>query len=138
VQTYSRARFGPKGRLPSEEGVELTQMGYEFWPEALEATIREAAEVAGTPVIVTENGLSTLDDTRRLAYIQRALKGVANCLADGIDVRGYIYWSAFDNYEWTLGYRPHFGLIGVDRDTQERTVKPSARWLGKVARANGF
>jgi beta-glucosidase len=138
VQTYSRARFGPKGRLPSEEGVELTQMGYEFWPEALEATIREAAEVAGTPVIVTENGLSTLDDTRRLAYIQRALKGVANCLADGIDVRGYIYWSAFDNYEWTLGYRPHFGLIGVDRDTQERTVKPSARWLGEVARANGF
>ncbi len=136
VQTYSRIRFGPEGPLPPEEGVELTQMGYEFWPEALEATIRYAASVTGIPVIVTENGLATTDDTRRIAYIQRALQGVANCLNDGLDVRGYIYWSAFDNFEWMMGYRPTFGLIAVDRETQKRTVKPSARWLGAIARAN--
>jgi beta-glucosidase len=138
VQTYSRLRFGPTGPLPSEEGVELTQMHYEFWPEALEATIRYAIAVTGRPVLVTENGLGTDDDTRRIAYVQRALQGVANCLKDGLDVRGYIYWSAFDNYEWMLGYRPTFGLVAVDRETQERTVKPSARWLGTVARANGW
>jgi beta-glucosidase len=138
VQTYSRARFGPAGPLPPEDGVELTQMGYEFWPDALEATIRHTAAVTGRPIIVTENGIGTTDDTRRVAYVKRALQGVLNCLKDGIDVRGYTYWSAMDNYEWMLGYRPTFGLIAVDRETQQRTVKPSARWLGSIARANGF
>ena len=106
VQTYSRHRVGPNGSLPPEEGVELTEMGYEFWPEALEATIREAAAVAQIPIIVTENGLGSHDDTRREEYIRRAVRGVANCLKDGIDVRGYTYWSALDNFEWTMGYRP--------------------------------
>ena len=59
-----------------------------------------------------------------------------NCLEDGIDVQGYYAWSAFDNYEWALGYRPTFGLIAVDRTTQTRTVKPSGHWLGEVARTN--
>jgi beta-glucosidase len=138
VQTYSRIRCGPDGQLPPEEGVELTQMGYEFWPEALEATIRHAVSVTGLPVIVTENGIGTADDMRRIAYIQRALRGVVNCLKDGLPVRGYIYWSAFDNFEWSLGYRPTFGLIQVDRETQQRNEKPSASWLGAIARANRF
>jgi beta-glucosidase len=138
VQTYSRLRVGPEGPLSPEEGVELTQMHYEFWPESLEATIRYAAAVTGIPVIVTENGLATADDSRRIEYIERALQGVSNCIADGLDVRGYTYWSAFDNFEWMQGYRPTFGLIAVDRETQTRTVKPSARWLGAVARANGL
>ncbi|HET9588549.1 MAG TPA: glycoside hydrolase family 1 protein [Anaerolineales bacterium] len=138
VQSYTRTRVGPEGILPDEEGVELTEMGYEFWPESLESTIRYAIEKTGLPVIVTENGIATTDDTRRLEYIRRALRGVSNCLKDGLDVRGYTYWSALDNFEWSLGYRPTFGLIAVDRETQERTVKPSARWLGEVARANAF
>jgi beta-glucosidase len=138
VQTYSRQRFGPNGPLGPEEGVEVTQMGYEFWPEALEATIRYASAATGLPTIVTENGVATDDDARRIAYVDRALRGVAACLRDGLDVRGYTYWSALDNFEWVSGYRPTFGLIAVDRQTQERTVKPSARWLGAVARAHGF
>ena len=138
VQTYSRQRFGPDGPLGAEEGVERTQMEYEFWPEALEATIRYAHAATGLPVIVTENGLSTTDDTRRIVYIERALRGVAACMRDGIDVRGYTYWSAMDNFEWSLGYRPTFGLMAVNRETQERTVKPSARWLGNVAKSHGF
>jgi beta-glucosidase len=138
VQTYSRQRFGPDGPLGPEGGVELTKMGYEFWPEALEAMIRYASAATGLPIIVTENGIATDDDTRRIAYVERALRGVAACLHDGIDVRGYTYWSALDNFEWALGYRPTFGLISVDRRTQERTAKPSARWLGHIARAHGF
>ena len=138
VQTYSRERIGPEGRLPAEEGVELTQMGYEFWPEALEATIRYASQATGRPILVTENGIGTADDTRRLEYYRRALEGVGRCLRDGVDVRGYYAWSAFDNFEWMMGYEKTFGLIAVDRDTQQRTVKPSARWLGQIARANAL
>ena len=76
------------------------------------------------------------DDTRRVEYIRRALHGVANCLRDGLDVRGYTYWSAFDNFEWSLGYTPTFGIIAVDRNTQHRTAKPSAAYLGNIAHAN--
>lgn len=136
VQTYSRMRVGPEGVVPPGEDVEKNQMGEEFYPEALAGTIRLAAQVAGIPVIVTENGLAAVDDTRRLEYFRRALRGVADCLEEGLDVRGYFCWSAFDNFEWVSGFRPKFGIIGVDRQTQLRTPKPSAYWLGAVARAN--
>src|SRR5262249_26606881 len=89
VQTYTRSVVGEKD-LPPAKGAELTQMGYEFYPEALEATIRYASKETGVPVLVTENGVATLDDKKRIEYIQRALQGVSRCLADGIDVRGYI------------------------------------------------
>ena len=137
VQTYSRDRIGPNGVVPPPEDAELTLMGYEFFPEALEHTIRYAYEyTGGTPILVTENGIGTADDSRRVEYYERALAGVHRCLQDGIDVRGYTAWSAFDNFEWALGYVPTFGIIAVDRSTQERTPKPSAHLLGEVARTN--
>ena len=111
-------------------------MGYEFWPEALEACLRYASARVAVPLYVTENGVGTEDDRRRVEYIRRALTGIWNCLADGIDVRGYIHWSLLDNFEWIFGYRPKFGLISVDRATQERSIKPSAWYLGEIARQN--
>lgn len=137
IQTYGRTVFGAEGLVHAEDGVPTNQMGEEIYPEGLEATIREAARIAQIPVIVTENGLATEDDTQRLNYLRTAVAGVASCLADGIDVRGYIAWTAFDNFEWVFGYVPKFGLIAVDRTTQERTPKPSAHWLGGVAQSNG-
>lgn len=136
VQAYTRCRVGKKSDLGPEPGVELTQMGYEFWPEAIEACLRYASARVSVPLYVTENGVSTEDDTRRIEYIRRALAGVRSCLADGIDVRGYIHWSLLDNFEWIMGYRPKFGLVAVDRATQTRTIKPSGRYLGEIARRN--
>ena len=116
-----------------------TQMGYEFWPEALEGTIRRAWQVTGgLPVYVTENGIGTGDDPSRIEYVTRALTGVRRCLDDGFDVRGYFYWSLLDNFEWVLGYGPTFGMVAVDRATFERRPKPSATWFGGIARANGL
>jgi beta-glucosidase len=136
VQTYTRTRVGKDGDLPPEPGVELTQMRYEYWPDALEQTIRYAAAQANAPVYVTESGIATDDDDRRIEYIRRSLDGIKNCLRDKIDVRGYIHWSLLDNFEWLEGYRPKFGLVAVDRDTQKRTIKPSAQYLGEIARRN--
>ncbi len=138
VQTYSRQRVGKGGSLGPEPGVELTQMGYEFWPQALEATVREAAARARKPIIVTENGIGTADDARRIACIDAALRGLHRAISDGVDVRGYIHWSAMDNFEWALGYRPTFGLIAVDRATQQRRPKPSAEWFQGVIARNGL
>jgi beta-glucosidase len=136
VQTYTRNRIGADGILKPPAGAETTLMGYEFYPEALEATIRQASAIAKVPVIVTENGIGTDKDDRRIEYVARALNGVARCINDGIDVRGYCYWSLLDNYEWNSGYRPTFGLVAVNRLTQARTTKPSAHWLGEIARTN--
>ena len=136
VQTYTRIRVGADGPLPLPADAVKTDAGYEFRPEALEATIRYAIAVTGKPVIVTENGMATTDDTRRVAFIDQALAGVARCRADGLDVRGYVHWSLLDNFEWTSGYSQQFGLVAVDRTTFKRTVKPSAVYLGRRARAN--
>lgn len=138
VQTYSREVFGPDGKLPVPDDAPLTMVGSEVYPAALGHTVRRAAERAGVPVLVTENGIATADDAERIAYTNAALEGLAGCLADGIDVRGYLHWTLLDNYEWVSGFRPTFGLIEVDRTTFARTPKPSARWLGEVARANSL
>ena len=138
VQTYTRIRFGPKGHLPLPANTECTQMGYEFYPEALEATIRKATRISGCPVLVTENGIGTEDDTRRIEFTRRALEGVLAEIARGADVRGYIHWSLLDNFEWLEGFRPKFGLVAVDRATQARRPKPSAYWLGNIAKRNAL
>jgi beta-glucosidase len=138
VQTYSRTRFGPDGVLPPEDGVPLLPLGYEFWPEALEGTLRYAAAEARVPLYVTENGIGTDDDAQRLLYERRALEALVRCMQDGIDVRGYYYWSLLDNFEWLHGYGPRFGIVSVDRESQQRTPKPSAAYLGAIARANSF
>jgi beta-glucosidase len=140
VQTYSRDRIGPKGGLGGEPGVPVLPMGYEYYPQSLEATLRRAWEVTGgqIPLLVTENGIGTEDDEQRTSYVREALAGVQRAIADGVDVRGYTYWSLLDNFEWAFGYGPKFGIVAVDRTTFVRTPKASARWLGAIARANAL
>ncbi len=134
VQTYTRVRVGAEGILPPPDGAEMTGAHYEFCPEALGGTIRFAHERIGRPVFVTENGMCTDDDRRRIAYIDGALAEVRRCLDDGIPVHSYICWSLLDNFEWTRGYEERFGLVHVDYDTFARTPKPSAYHLGAIAR----
>jgi beta-glucosidase len=138
VQTYTRMRIGPDGWAGPEPGVPVLPMGYELWPDALAACLRRAWGFTGgkIPLWVTENGIGTDDDAQRVEFVSAALRGVLGVISEGIDVRGYAYWSLLDNFEWAFGYRPHFGLVQVDRKTFERRPKPSAAWLSEVARAN--
>ena len=134
VQNYTRARYDANGEISAPEGAELTQMDYEFYPQALEKVLRRVAEVFHGDLIVTENGIATADDTRRVAFIQTAVSGVKNCIADGLPVKGYIHWSLMDNFEWQKGFSMQFGLIAVDRSTQMRFPKPSLAYLGDCLR----
>ncbi|HMD44709.1 MAG TPA: family 1 glycosylhydrolase [Acidimicrobiales bacterium] len=138
VQCYTRMRFGPEGLVGPEAGVPLTQMGYEYWPQVVEHTVRRAAAVTGIPVLVTESGIGTADDAARIAYLHAALSGLRRCLDDGVDVRGYYVWSLLDNFEWTYGYLPRFGICAVDRATFARRPKASAHWFSAVARGNAL
>ena len=115
---------------------QTTQMGYEFYPRAVGGAIRRAhSSCPGVPILVTENGIATTNDDKRIAYIDAAMREVLACMGEGIDVRSYLYWSLLDNFEWALGYAPTFGLVAVDRQTFKRHPRPSASWLGAVARA---
>jgi len=135
VQTYTRVLVGPEGRLPPPPDAEMTAAGYEFYPQALGGTIRFAAERIRRPIYVTESGIATDDDTRRIAYIDAALAEVRRCLDASIDVKSFLYWSLLDNFEWTRGYTERFGLVHVDYESFRRTLKPSARHLGAIAKS---
>ncbi|MGD0122507.1 MAG: family 1 glycosylhydrolase [Candidatus Limnocylindrales bacterium] len=117
-------------------GQRVTQMGWEYRPEALAAVVRRIAKLCpGKDLVVTENGVATLKDTERVEFITRALAALHEAMAEGAPVRGYIHWSLMDNFEWAHGYGPKFGLIAVDFETQERTVRPSGFYLGGIARS---
>ena len=133
-QSYTRTRFDENGSLPAPEGAETTQMGYEYYPEAIGNVVRKVAALFPGDLIVTENGVATADDTRRVEYIRRALAVIQSCVDDGIPVKGYCYWSLMDNFEWQKGYAMQFGLIAVDRTTQKRTPKESLAFLGTYAK----
>lgn len=134
VQNYSRAFVGPTKNLQPPPGALVGQTGQEFYPESLQHTIRLTAKETGVPVLVTEHGMATDDDTQRVRLIQQAVAGVQQCRRDGVDVRSYVHWSLLDNFEWIFGYGPKYGLVAVDRATQKRTPKPSASVLGQMAR----
>ena len=113
-------------------------MGWEVYPEGLGRMLRRIAEI-GLPVYVTENGIATTDDAQRVRYLASHLAQLKDALAEGIDLRGYLHWSAFDNFEWAHGYRPLFGLVGIDReDGFRRVVRPSAELYGEVARTGSL
>ena len=86
LQNYTRTLMGPDGSLPVPDGAETTQMGYEFYPQALENVIRSVYKSLPIPIMVTENGVATSDDYRREIFIGEALEGVQDCLDDGIPV----------------------------------------------------
>jgi beta-glucosidase len=132
VQCYTRKRFDQNGGAQAQEGCLRTQMGYEDYPMAIANVIREVSKDFHGDLIVTENGIATADDKRRCAFIKEATEGVLSCIADGIPVKGYLYWSLLDNFEWQKGFGMTFGLIAVDRTTQTRYPKESLQVLGKL------
>ena len=133
AQNYTRTVYGPQGDLPVPEDAEKTQMGYEFYPDALENVIRRVYREAKLPVLVTENGVATENDGRRCLFMERALQGVRQCREEDIPIIGYLHWSLLDNFEWQKGYGMKFGLIAVDRTNMKRTPKQSLFALGAYA-----
>ncbi|MEU7871908.1 family 1 glycosylhydrolase [Dactylosporangium sp. NPDC049140] len=137
VQYYRKQWVDPA--LPGRFGepppdVQRTQMGWAVHPDGLRQILHHAAARTDLPLYVTENGIATEDDTERVRYLRTHLAAVARALAEGVDVRGYLHWSAFDNFEWAEGYRPKFGLIAIDHARDfARVPKPSAHTFARIA-----
>ena len=111
-----------KGPLPTND------LGWEIYPKGLtDLLVRVSKEYTKLPLYVTENGMSEIDDTRRVAFYDDHLKAVLEAQKQGADVRGYFAWSLLDNYEWAEGYSSRFGIVHVDYASQKRTPKGSYR-----------
>lgn len=138
VQAYSSQEVDARGLVPHPTLPDNTLVGTSYRPDALAMAVRHAWQVTGgVPILVTENGIATADDTQRIRYTDEALQGLLGTITDGIDVRGYLHWSLLDNFEWGH-WEPTFGLIAVDRETFARNPKPSLAWLGEVAQRNAL
>ncbi|MBD8011818.1 beta-glucosidase [Microbacterium sp. Re1] len=118
-----------------------TAMGWNIAPDGLEELLlRLSREHPGLPLVITENGAAFDDelsgdrvhDDARLDYLRRHFTAAHRALQQGVDLRGYMVWSLFDNFEWGYGYSKRFGIVHVDYETQERTVKDSGLWLARL------
>ena len=134
VQNYERLVYGPDGLLPAPEGAVLNGMGTPVDPDSLRGAVEYAHEVSGVPVLVSEHGVSTSDDSIRAGFIAPSLDGLAQAIGGGVPVLGYCHWTLMDNFEWIFGYGPKLGLHEVDRETFERTAKPSAGVYAELVR----
>jgi beta-glucosidase len=126
---------------------ERTAMDWEVYPDGLVEVLRWMKDRYGNPpVYITENGAAfddrpsstgQVDDPQRVAYLQEHLSAARQAIAEGVDLRGYYVWSLLDNFEWQFGYARQFGIVYVDRQTQQRIPKTSAQFYADVANSNG-
>ncbi len=111
-----------------------SDLGWELYPQGHGRVLKGLARF-GRPIYVTESGIADARDERRAHYIEVSMASIAEAIAEGVDVRGYFYWSLLDNFEWHEGFWPKFGLLDVDRETLIRTVRPSALHYASLVRA---
>ena len=130
---YSQAA-GPISFLSESyrHGHNFTMMGWRIDPAALGKQIRYVAKRYDKPMMITENGIATLNDPKRIKYLHDHMEQIRKAMDEGYDVRGYFVWSLADNYEWHYGYIPKFGLATMDPVTRERVLKPSAKYYHRV------
>ncbi|MBL0899108.1 MAG: glycoside hydrolase family 1 protein [Reyranella sp.] len=153
VQPYMRYTFGPEGLIPADPAGERNQWGQTCPPDVAATVAREAHAAAGVPIIVTENGIDTLDDAQRIRFTRASVEALSAEVDRGLPLHGYIHWTLMDDYSWSAGYAPRFGMCSVNRTTFRRTPKPSLaayraligdmkrkhRWAsGKSVAANPF
>lgn len=109
-------------------------LGWEIYPKGLYTLIGKFSKYK-LPILISENGICTNDDTERSEFIVEHLQAMARAMKEGSPVIGYLYWSLIDNYEWAEGFAPRFGLIEVDYATQDRKIRESARKYEEIIRS---
>lgn len=129
---YMHKPFGPHDNtLPKND------MGWDIFPRGLYHVLMELKRY-NKPVYITENGLADSHDIQRKQFIIDHLDAAHRALSDGVDLRGYFYWSLMDNYEWAHGFGPRFGLVEISYDTCERHVRASAAAYKEICENNAI
>ena len=113
----------------------MKEMNWEIYPEGIYHVLKDLSKFK-KPIFITENGIADGADLQREKFIKDHLRWIWQAIQDGVDVRGYLYWSLLDNFEWHLGFKPRFGLVEIDYATLERKIRPSAYEYAKICREN--
>lgn len=133
-----RFRLGSGRSMFAENVAEPTlphsSFGWSIEPDGLRRALEDLWQRFHRPILVTENGVADENDELRGGFLRDHLRAVGDAMAAGVDVRGYLHWSSMDNFEWAEGYSKRFGLFSVDRETMERTAKPSAAVYREMCR----
>ncbi|MCF7815827.1 MAG: glycoside hydrolase family 1 protein [Candidatus Pacebacteria bacterium] len=127
---YFQKKFGDK------KVYEKTDMDWDIYPEGLEESLMMLARYR-KPLFVSESGIADYRDVYRGDYITKQVQATWQAIQRGADVRGHMYWSLLDNYEWVLGYEKRFGLVEINYETLERTIRPSAYIYKQICQQNG-
>ena len=122
-------------KFNQNENKEIADLGWEIYPEGIYHVLKGLRRY-NVPIYITENGLADSDDLKREKFIKDHLYWIFKAIQDGIDVRGYLYWSLLDNFEWDKGFWPRFGLIEVDYKTMKRKIRKSAEVYAKICKDN--
>jgi beta-glucosidase len=148
INYYSRNLVSARENISPVPGSEYTEMGWEVCAPALRRMLNKIQkEYRVPPIYITENGAAFKDergedgkihDKRRLEYLRNHFLQTRLAMDDGVDVRGYFVWSLMDNFEWAHGTSKRFGLIHVDYENQERTMKESGEWYREAIAANAI
>lgn len=155
VNYYTRTVIRHDAKVPLVAASQVHPTGgeysamWEIYPPGIYELLKRIWEEyrPSCSILVTENGVPVPDgvdfdgrvrDERRIRYLREHLVQVHRAIGDGVPVRGYFVWSFLDNFEWSLGYGPRFGLVYVDYKTQKRIVKESGYWFRRVVSANAL
>ncbi len=148
VVTADESQWPLRATVIEQKRSAHTMTGWEVYPQALTETLCWFRDLYGDiPVYVTENGAAFydppqagangIDDPLRCDYLRSHIAAIGDAIKAGVDVRGYMAWSLFDNLEWSLGYAKRFGIVHVDYESQQRTPKHSARLYSDIIASNG-
>jgi beta-glucosidase len=113
----------------------LSDLNWDMHPADIQYVLERLHAKYKLPIIITENGLADADDKYRRWWIMETIIAMQKAIKNGVKLQGYLHWSLIDNFEWAYGKWPRFGLAAIDYSTGIRTLRPSARWFGRVIKA---
>jgi beta-glucosidase len=128
---YFHQQFGKNKKFLKND------MGWDLDPEGIYYVLKEL-KIYKKPIYVTEAGIADSFDKYRANYIKKLVYWIHGAIENKCDVRGYMYWSLLDNFEWAHGYVEDFGLIHVNDENKKRTIRPSAFEYKKICENNGL
>jgi len=131
-QEASLLRFLSRGH--GEVSSDYTQLGWEIDPTGLYNVLRGVHGRYGKPIVISENGLGTQSEQKRIRYIREHIAQMRRAMAEGVEVRGYFPWTLVDNYEWKEGWHGQFGLFSFDRKSKARILEPTGKWFSAYIR----
>jgi len=130
LQYYFHLKISFPQRVRNENQ-KISDMGWEIYPKGIYNLLKRLGKLK-KPIFITENGIADNIDKNRAQFIEEHLKWISKAGEEGVDIRGYFYWSLMDNFEWESGFGPRFGLVEIDYKTLERKIRPSALAYKKI------